>query len=91
MAVDPDRTVEPAAHHAGPSHGGHPSPREYVRSGAVLIPTLLVLALVKFALVVMWFMHLRFDDRRYARFFVTGLSGAAALYLIVLITFGVFA
>ena len=110
MGVEPDQAVEPAAHHAGPSHGGHPSPREYVRigvvlavltalevaasyagvSGAVLIPTLLVLALVKFALVVMWFMHLRFDDRRYARFFVTGLSGAAALYLIVLNTFGVF-
>jgi cytochrome c oxidase subunit IV len=59
-------------------------------SGAVLIPTLFVLALIKFALVVMWFMHLRFDDRRYARFFVTGLAGAATLYLIVLISLRVF-
>jgi hypothetical protein len=35
-------------------------------------------------------MHLKFDDRRYSRFFVMGLSGAAILYLIVLITFEVF-
>ena len=60
-------------------------------SGGVLIPTLLVLAVIKFALVVLWFMHLKFDDRRYARFFVMGLSGAAILYLIVLISLRVFA
>jgi cytochrome c oxidase subunit IV len=60
-------------------------------SGSILIPTLFVLALVKFALVVLWFMHLKFDDRRFARFFVMGLSGAAILYLIVLISFRVFA
>ena len=59
-------------------------------SPAVLIPTLFVLAVVKFALVVLWFMHLKFDDRRYARFFVMGLAGASILYLIVLITFEVF-
>ena len=59
-------------------------------SGGILIPTLFVLAIVKFALVVLWFMHLKFDDRRYARFFVMGLAGASILYLIVLITFKVF-
>jgi cytochrome c oxidase subunit 4 len=59
-------------------------------TGSILIPTLFVLALIKFALVVMWFMHLKFDDRRYARFFVMGLSGAATLYLIVLISFRIF-
>jgi caa(3)-type oxidase subunit IV len=59
-------------------------------SGSIMIPTLFVLALVKFALVVLWFMHLKFDDRRYARFFVMGLSGAAVLYLVVLITFRIF-
>jgi cytochrome c oxidase subunit IV len=58
--------------------------------GSILIPTLFILAVVKFALVVLWFMHLKFDDRRYARFFVMGLSGAATLYLIVLISFRVF-
>jgi cytochrome c oxidase subunit IV len=59
-------------------------------TGSILIPTLFVLALIKFALVVLWFMHLKFDDRRYARFFVLGLSGAATLYLIVLISFRIF-
>jgi cytochrome c oxidase subunit 4 len=59
-------------------------------SGSVLIPTLFGLAFLKFVLVVMWFMHLKFDDRRYARFFVMGLAGAATLYLIVLILFQVF-
>jgi cytochrome c oxidase subunit 4 len=59
-------------------------------SGGILIPTLLVLAIVKFALVVLWFMHLKFDDRRFARFFVMGLAGASILYLIVLISFKVF-
>jgi len=59
-------------------------------SGSILIPTLFILAVVKFAIVVLWFMHLKFDDRRFARFFVMGLSGAAVLYLIVLISFRVF-
>lgn len=59
-------------------------------SGSILIPTLFILAIVKFAMVVLWFMHLKFDDRRFARFFVMGLSGAAVLYLVVLISFKVF-
>jgi cytochrome c oxidase subunit IV len=59
-------------------------------SGSILIPTLYVLSVIKFLLVVMWFMHLKFDDRRYARFFVMGLAGAATLYLVVLISFRVF-
>ena len=59
-------------------------------SHAILIPTLYVLAVLKFVLVALWFMHLRFDDRRYARFFVMGIAGAATLYLIVLLLFGAF-
>ncbi len=57
---------------------------------SILIPTLFVLAFVKFVLVVMWFMHLRFDDRRYARFFVMGVALAFTLFLIVLISFRTF-
>jgi cytochrome c oxidase subunit 4 len=59
-------------------------------SDGAMIALLLFAAVLKFALVVMWFMHLRFDDRRYARFFVMGIAGASTLYLIVLLTFGVF-
>ena len=57
---------------------------------SILIPTLLLLAFTKFVLVVLWFMHLRFDARTYSRFFVMGLVGAFTLYLIVLMTFHVF-
>jgi cytochrome c oxidase subunit IV len=57
---------------------------------SILIPTLLLLAFTKFVLVVLWFMHLRFDARTYARFFVMGFAGAITLYLIVLMTLGAF-
>jgi cytochrome c oxidase subunit IV len=62
----------------------------YAHLGKWLIPTLFVLATTKFALVVLWFMHLKFDDRRFSRFFMMGLAGAVTLYLIVLMTFRVF-
>jgi cytochrome c oxidase subunit 4 len=62
----------------------------YQLTGTVQIVALFVGMVLKFALVVLWFMHLRFDDRRYARFFLMGLSGAATLYLIVLISFRAF-
>ncbi|MFM8945077.1 MAG: cytochrome C oxidase subunit IV family protein [Actinomycetota bacterium] len=55
-----------------------------------LIPLLFLFAVIKFALVVLWFMHLRFDSRTYSRFFVMGLAGAVTLYVIVLLSFGVF-
>ena len=57
---------------------------------SILVPTLLLLAFTKFLLVVLWFMHLRFDSRTYARFFVMGFVGAFTLYLIVLMTLHVF-
>ena len=59
-------------------------------ASATLIVTLLGLAAIKFILVVLYFMHLKFDDRRYARFFLMGLAGATTLFLIVLISFKVF-
>jgi cytochrome c oxidase subunit IV len=64
----------------------------YVREdmGGWYLPILFALMISKFAIVVLWFMHLKFDDRRFSRFFVMGLAGAATLYLIVLISFRVF-
>ena len=62
----------------------------YVDVGGALVPSLIGLSIVKFSLVVMWFMHLKFDSPTYARFFLMGLAGAATLYLIVLISFGIF-
>jgi cytochrome c oxidase subunit 4 len=57
----------------------------------VLIPLLFLFAFIKFSLVVLWFMHLRFDSRTYARFFVLGLAGAVTLYIAVLLMFRTFA
>ena len=56
----------------------------------LLIPLLLIFAAVKFVLVVLWYMHLRFDSRTYARFFMIGVAGAVTLYLVVLLTFRAF-
>ena len=65
----------------------------YVREdlGRWFLPILFAMMMSKFAIVVLWYMHLKFDDRRYARFFVMGLAGATTLYLIVLISLNVFA
>jgi cytochrome c oxidase subunit 4 len=64
----------------------------YVRDemGGWFLPLLFTLMISKFAIVVLWYMHLKFDDRRFSRFFVMGLAGAATLYLVVLISFRVF-
>jgi cytochrome c oxidase subunit IV len=51
----------------------------------VTIPALLILTAMKFILVVMWFMHLRFDHRIFRRLFVAGAILAAVLFAIVLL------
>jgi cytochrome c oxidase subunit 4 len=57
---------------------------------AVVVAALLVLMVIKFATVALWFMHLRFDSPIYKRLFVTGIVLALSVFLIVLLTFGVF-
>jgi cytochrome c oxidase subunit 4 len=64
---------------------------DWIHEHGLLIPLLFAFALVKFSLVVLWFMHLRFDSRTYARFFVMGLAGAVTLFLVVLMIFRTFA
>ncbi len=60
----------------------------YVPSlGGLLVPGLLILSIIKFAIVVMWFMHLRFDNKLFRRVFVTGLALALFCYGIVMLTF----
>jgi cytochrome c oxidase subunit IV len=56
----------------------------------VVVASLLILMTLKFALVVLWFMHLRFDSAIYKRLFVAGLLLALSVFVIVLVTFGVF-
>jgi cytochrome c oxidase subunit 4 len=64
---------------------------DWIHEHHLLIPLLFVFSLIKFSLVVLWFMHLRFDSRTYARFFLMGLAGATTLYVAVLLMFRTFA
>jgi cytochrome c oxidase subunit 4 len=56
----------------------------------VVVGALLVLMALKFATVALWFMHLRFDSPIYKRLFLTGIVLALSVFVIVLLTFGVF-
>jgi len=51
----------------------------------VLVPALIVLSLAKFVGVVAWFMHLKFDDKRFMWIFVIGLAIAAACMAAVVV------
>jgi len=58
--------------------------------GAILIPVLLVMMVVKFVTIAGYFMHLRFDTNLFTRMFVAGVMLAIFVYLIVLTTFQFF-
>jgi cytochrome c oxidase subunit 4 len=60
----------------------------YIQSikDSLLVPILLVASLLKFVLVVLFFMHLRYDSPIFRRLFVTGLILAIGVYMIVLTT-----
>ena len=53
-----------------------------------LVGILLALSAMKFALVALWFMHLRFDNRLFSILFVGGLLLVAALFFVVLASLG---
>ena len=55
----------------------------------VVAPLLLVMAAVKFAIVVGWYMHLRFDAPLYRKLFYIGVVLAPILFGAVLFSFGV--
>lgn len=56
-------------------------------SDAVLYVLLTFLMVLKFIYVVAWFMHLKFDSVLFKRIFVTGISLALGVYLIMLTAF----
>ena len=49
----------------------------------VTVPALLFLTAIKFLLVVMWFMHLRYDHRLLTRLFTAGIVIALVLFAAV--------
>ncbi|MFQ6019220.1 MAG: cytochrome C oxidase subunit IV family protein [Dehalococcoidia bacterium] len=55
---------------------------------AALVTVLLILSALKFGLVVLWFMHLKFDSRLFSVLFVGGLMLALVLFVVVLATLG---
>jgi cytochrome c oxidase subunit 4 len=59
----------------------------FVDFGELAIPVLLGLMVVKFAIVVAYFMHLRFDNSLFTKLFVTGIILAVAVYMVVFLTF----
>lgn len=59
--------------------------------GAWIIPILVVLSAAKFAMVAMFYMHLRYDAKLFSGFFVGGLVLALSIVLAVLALFQFFA
>jgi cytochrome c oxidase subunit 4 len=58
--------------------------------GHATLPVLLTLMVVKFVLVVLFFMHLRWDSKLFGRLFWTGALLAVAVYVVALSTFKFF-
>jgi len=56
----------------------------------VLVPVLLTLSALKFALVAMFYMHLKFDNKIFSWLFVVPMALAVAVILALMKLFGVF-
>jgi cytochrome c oxidase subunit 4 len=52
----------------------------------LLVVLLIVLSALKFSLVVLWFMHLKFDNRLFSRLFAGGFMLALTVFLVALAT-----
>jgi len=59
----------------------------YLDIGGFNTFALIVLMLLKFAIVVAFYMHLRYESGFLNRLFIMGLGAAGILYLVVLLTF----
>lgn len=52
--------------------------------GDLVVPLLIISAVIKFALVALWFMHLRFDSPIFRRLFITGIVLALIVFSVYL-------
>jgi cytochrome c oxidase subunit 4 len=52
----------------------------------LIVWLLLPMMVLKFAMVAMWFMHLRFDNKLFRRLFITGILFALGVYSVVIAT-----
>jgi cytochrome c oxidase subunit 4 len=55
----------------------------YIQQPALKVPTLIVLSQIKVILVLLYFMHLRFDSRIYTYLFVGGVIATIPLFLVM--------
>lgn len=62
----------------------------YVDFGPLFMPSLLIMMVVKFVMVVSYFMHLKFDSKIFTFLFYTGLGLALFVYITALATFKFF-
>lgn len=51
---------------------------------SLLVTILIIMSFAKFSLVVMWFMHLRFDNRLFSIFFVGGMALTFSIFAVVI-------
>ncbi len=59
--------------------------------GSLAVPLLIILAFLKFVIVIGYYMHLRYEKPLLSRFFSAGFVLAILVYAVVLGTFGVLA
>jgi cytochrome c oxidase subunit IV len=62
----------------------------YVDFGPLFMPALLIMMVVKFVMVVSYFMHLKFDSKIFSFLFYVGLGLALFVYITALATFKFF-
>lgn len=62
----------------------------YVDFGPLFLPSLLIMMVVKFVMVVSYFMHLKFDNKLFSYMFYIGLGLAIFVYFTALATFKFF-
>ncbi|MEZ5216112.1 MAG: cytochrome C oxidase subunit IV family protein [Ilumatobacteraceae bacterium] len=62
----------------------------YADVGALFLPALLILMAIKFVMVALFFMHLKFDSAWFNMAFWTGLLLAIAVYFVAMATFHFF-
>jgi cytochrome c oxidase subunit 4 len=62
----------------------------YMDIGPLMVPALLVMMAVKFMTVILYFMHLKYDNPLFRRLFYTGLLLAMFVYIVALLTFHYF-
>lgn len=62
----------------------------YVDFGPLFMPSLMIMMVVKFVMVVSYFMHLKFDNKLFSLMFYIGLGLALFVYIATLATFKFF-